>query len=93
MGGSRGKSRYGRSGRSWERDEYAQNKLYKIIIDFGLTSFFFSLQRKLETETRTFVKKLNGWVYSSVVECLLSTQKALGEYANSFVLVVTQYPI
>lgn len=65
----------------------------KLLILASLAFFFFSLQRKLETETRTFVKKLNGWVCSSVVECLLSMQKVLGEYANSFVLVVTKYPI
>lgn len=40
-------------------------------------ALFFSLQRKLDFETRTFVKKLNDWVCSSAVECLPNRQKAL----------------
>lgn len=58
-----------------------------------LLAVFFSLQRKLDFETMTFVKKLNDWVCSSVVEFLSNRQKALGEYTNCFVLVVTIYPI
>lgn len=70
-----------------------QNSLVKKLVMLPLLALFFSLQRKLDFETMTFVKKLHDWVCSSVVEFLSNRQKALGEYANCFVLVVTTYQI
>lgn len=67
--------------------------MVKKLVMLPLLALFFSLQRKLDFETMTFVKKLNDWVCSSVVEFLSNRQKALGEYADCFVLVVTTYQI